>query len=88
MSYDVANFNTITIQVGTPLTEVERLVVEATLQHAGWNMSRCAGMLGIDFGSLFAKLKAYYLAELSKGSASPSSAQSKGQSDSVAIKQT
>jgi DNA-binding NtrC family response regulator len=73
MTYDMANFNTITIPVGTPLTEVERLVVEATLQHAGWNMSRCAAILGIDFGSLYTKLKAYYLAELSKGSASSSS---------------
>jgi DNA-binding NtrC family response regulator len=70
----MSNFNTITIQVGTPLTEVERLVIEATLQYAGWNMSRCAKTLGIDFGSLYAKLKAYHLAELSKGSASSSSA--------------
>lgn len=74
MAYDMANLNTITIQVGTPLTEVERLVVEATLQYAGWNISRCAGILGIDFGSLYAKLEAYYLAELSKGSASSSPA--------------
>jgi DNA-binding NtrC family response regulator len=72
MTYDMANVDTITIQVGMPLTEVERLVIEATLQQAGWNMSRCAGILGIDFGSLYAKLKAYYLAELSQGSASSS----------------
>jgi DNA-binding NtrC family response regulator len=72
MTYDMANVDTITIQVGMPLTEVERLVIEATLQHAGWNMSRCAGILGIDFGSLYAKLKAYYLAELSQATASSS----------------
>ena len=74
MIYDLPHFNTITIQVGTPLTEVERLVIEATLQYADWNMSRCARILGIDFGSLYLKLKAYYIAELAKGSASSSSA--------------
>jgi DNA-binding NtrC family response regulator len=76
--YDMPDLNTITIRAGTPLTEAERLVIEATLRYAGWNMSRCAKALGIDFGCLYAKLKAYHLAELSKGSASSSPAGKQG----------
>jgi DNA-binding NtrC family response regulator len=57
--------NRIVIEVGTALTEAERLVIEATLQGTGWNMSRCARVLGIDYGTLYAKLRAYRLAEQS-----------------------
>jgi DNA-binding NtrC family response regulator len=57
--------NGIVIQVGTALTEAERLVIEGTLQCTGWNMSRCASVLGIDYGTLYAKLRAYRLAEQS-----------------------
>jgi hypothetical protein len=57
--------NTIIIRVGTVLTEAERLVIEATLQCTGWNMSRCARVLGIDYETLYAKLKGYHLAEQS-----------------------
>jgi DNA-binding NtrC family response regulator len=63
--------NRIVIQVGTALTEAERLVIEATLQCTGWNMSRCARVLGIDYETLYAKLKAYRLAEQSENAAFP-----------------
>jgi DNA-binding NtrC family response regulator len=63
--------NRIVIQVGTALTEAERLVIEATLQRTGWNMSRCARVLGIDYETLYAKLKAYRLAEQSENAALP-----------------
>lgn len=59
----MSGVNTIVIQMGTALTEVERLVIEATLQRTGWNMSRCARVLGIDYESLYAKLRAHRLKE-------------------------
>ena len=55
--------NTIVIQMGTALIEAERLVIEATLQRTGWNMSHCARVLGIDYENLYGKLKAHRLAE-------------------------
>lgn len=61
--------NTIVIQVGTALTEAERLVIEATLQRTGWNMPRCAKVLGIDYETLYAKLKSFSLAGQSEDAA-------------------
>ena len=63
--------NRIVIQVGTALTEAERLVIEATLQCTGWNMSRCARVLGVDYETLYSKLKAYRLAEQAENAALP-----------------
>lgn len=62
----MTSHNKIVIPVGTALTEAERLVIEATLQCTGWNMAGCASILGIDYQTLYAKLKAYRLAEQSK----------------------
>ena len=51
----------ITIEVGTPLREVERLLIEATLGQTGGNVSRSATILGIDRGTLYHKIEEYQI---------------------------
>jgi transcriptional regulator of acetoin/glycerol metabolism len=46
------------------LREVEGLVIDATLQQAGGNISASAKILGIDRTTLYNKIKAYRLAGL------------------------
>lgn len=52
---------TVTIPIGTPLREVEKLVIAATLRHNDGNISRSARMLGIDRSTLHKKIKEYQL---------------------------
>jgi DNA-binding NtrC family response regulator len=51
---------TLTIQVGTALKDVERLVIEATLKYTGHNISNAARILRIDRSTLHAKIKQYW----------------------------
>ncbi len=46
---------------GRSLSEVERLHVAAVLQETGWNISRAAAILGVDRGTLYAKIKKFGL---------------------------
>ena len=52
---------TIAIQVGTPLREVEKLVIAATLRQCGANISQAARMLGINRSTLHKKIREYGL---------------------------
>jgi DNA-binding NtrC family response regulator len=51
--------------VGLSLTEIERRVIEHTLQRTGWNVREAAGVLGIDRSTLYDKIKRYDLARAS-----------------------
>jgi len=47
------------IRVGMTLAEVERLLIEATLERLSGNISQSAKMLGIDRTTLYCKLRKY-----------------------------
>jgi DNA-binding NtrC family response regulator len=49
----------LTIHVGMSLKEVERLVIEATLNGALYNIARTAKILGIDRSTLYSKIEKY-----------------------------
>ena len=48
--------NTVTIPVGTPLREAEKVIIEATLRFTGGNISLAAKILGIDRSTLYSKI--------------------------------
>ena len=50
---------TLTIRVGTPLAEVERLLTLATLEHFGRHKEKTAATLGISLKTLYNRLKEY-----------------------------
>jgi DNA-binding NtrC family response regulator len=52
--------------VGRPLAEIERELVERTLQHCGGNRTRTAELLGIGVRTLFNKLQEPALAGSSR----------------------
>jgi DNA-binding protein Fis len=52
------------------LKQVERVLIAATLEHTEWNITRAAGMLGIERGTLYAKLSRYEIARHSSEAAS------------------
>ena len=47
------------VPIGTPLADVERLVVLRTLEAAGGNKQRAARILGISRRGLYVKLVSY-----------------------------
>ena len=47
------------VPVGTPLAEIERAAIEATLKHCGGNKRRCAEMLGVSLKTLYNRLADY-----------------------------
>ena len=49
----------LTIRVGTPLAEVDRLVTLATLEHLGRHKEKTAATLGISLKTLYNRLKEY-----------------------------
>ncbi|MBN2310365.1 MAG: sigma-54-dependent Fis family transcriptional regulator [Candidatus Hydrogenedentes bacterium] len=51
----------IRILTGTPMSEVERIVIEETMKVCDYNKERCAKTLGIGLRTLYRKLKAYDL---------------------------
>ena len=52
----VAEPGSLTISVGTPLDQVERLLIRETLRHAGGDKSVAAQMLGISSRTIYRKL--------------------------------
>jgi two-component system response regulator HydG len=48
---------TVLFEIGTPLHEVERVMIERTLAQTGGNRSRAAELLGISRRSLYNKLE-------------------------------
>jgi len=50
---------TITVQVGSTLAEVERLLTLATLDHLGRHKEKTAATLGISLKTLYNRLKEY-----------------------------
>jgi len=49
------------IHVGMSIEEVEKLVIEATLQHTSGNITDAAKILGIDRSTLYQKIEKYKL---------------------------
>jgi two-component system response regulator HydG len=49
----------IRIPTGTPMSEVERIVIEETMKACGYNREACARTLGIGLRTLYRKLKEY-----------------------------
>lgn len=47
---------TVTISIGTPLREAEKVIIEATLRATGGNISLTAKILGIDRSTLYSKI--------------------------------
>ncbi len=54
-----ARSNTVSVTLGTPLREIERIVIEQTLAFAGNNKAKAARMLGLSRKGLHNKLQAY-----------------------------
>ena len=52
----VAEPGSLTISVGTPLDQVEHLLIRETLRHAGGDKSVAAQMLGISSRTIYRKL--------------------------------
>ena len=48
--------------IGTPLAEVERETIFATLRHCGGNKRRCAELLGVSLKTLYNRLTDYQAA--------------------------
>ena len=46
---------------GDTLEEIERAHIEYILQREGWNITRCAKLLGIDRVTLYNRIKKYGL---------------------------
>ena len=51
--------STVTIEVGTPLAQVERRLILATYERCGRSKERAAAMLGISMKTLYNRLKEY-----------------------------
>ena len=51
------------IEVGMTIDEAEKVLIQATLDHAGNNKTRAASILGTSTKTLHAKLRQYRLAE-------------------------
>jgi DNA-binding NtrC family response regulator len=47
------------VQVGTPLAEIERQAIYATLDLCNGNKRRCAEMLGVSLKTLYNRLSEY-----------------------------
>ena len=56
--------NVITVTAGTPMADVERLVIEATLKETRGNRRKAAELLGIGERTLYRKINEYRLPEL------------------------
>jgi DNA-binding NtrC family response regulator len=52
----------VTVKLGSTIDEAERILIEATLSHAGMNKTRAASILGITTKTLHTKLRQYQLA--------------------------
>lgn len=57
----VASHGAVRVQVGTPLADVERQVILATLEHYGHHKERTAAALGVSLKTLYNRLKEYGL---------------------------
>ena len=55
--------NSIRVEMGTPLAEVERRVILATLRHCDGNKNKVADMLGISLKTLYNRLNEYRAAD-------------------------
>jgi DNA-binding NtrC family response regulator len=51
--------NCLKVPVGTPLAEIEREMIYATLDHCDGNKRRCAHLLGISLKTLYYRLSGY-----------------------------
>ena len=49
----------VTLPVGISLVEVERRMIEATLQQVGGNLGMCSQLLGISSRTLYRRLRMY-----------------------------
>ena len=56
---DGADAASLRVAVGTPLAEIERQAIYATLDHCGGQKKRCAEILGISLKTLYNRLAAY-----------------------------
>jgi DNA-binding NtrC family response regulator len=52
----------VSLRLGTTIEDAERVLIEATLRHAGMNKTRAASILGITTKTLHTKLRQYQLA--------------------------
>ena len=71
------NTTTFTVRPGTPLAEVEKLLIRQTLTHVTSNREEAARALGISRRALQYKLKEYGLLESASSKASPEAPEEK-----------
>ena len=56
------------VKIGTPLAEVERRLITATLRHCDGNKSKAAELLGVSLKTLYNRLGAYRTDEAAEAS--------------------
>jgi DNA-binding NtrC family response regulator len=57
--HTVPDVSEMRIPTGTPMSEVERIVIQETMKFCGFNKDACARVLGIGLRTLYRKLKEY-----------------------------
>jgi DNA-binding NtrC family response regulator len=68
----VAEDSALSVQIGTPISEIERRVILATLQSLDGNKRRAADLLGISLKTLYNRLNVYQAQEQGRRSEEPS----------------
>ena len=53
----------VNLLVGTPLVEVERALIEATIEHCGGSIPRAAKMLALSPSTIYRKIESWTAAE-------------------------
>jgi len=53
----------LSVRVGTSINQAEQALIEATLEHTGWNKTRAASILGISVKTLYTKVREYRISD-------------------------
>jgi DNA-binding NtrC family response regulator len=59
LSSSITDTNSVSVRVGSTVSEAERLLILRTLEHTGQNKTRAAELLGVSLKTLHNKLKEY-----------------------------
>jgi DNA-binding NtrC family response regulator len=55
--------DSLSVRVGASISQAEQALIEATLEHTGWNKTRAASILGISVKTLYTKVREYRISD-------------------------